>query len=341
MIITDPAQAAPAFRTALAAARRALLLTHINPDGDAVGSLMAMWHALRALGTEAVPVLLPPLPSYTLWLPGLEHALLYQQGMQIPPCDLVIMLDTATPARTGAAYEDRAAELSHLPLIVIDHHVTNEGGGALNLIDPRAASTCELLFGLLRALGAPISPDTATCLLLGHTTDTQSYQTSSTSPAALRVAADLLELGASHASVVREVYYALPGSSAHLIGKALADLHVRDGVAWTTVTRAMMAETGAEEEAADEVLRVMQRIGEVRVMALFKERSDGTTKLSLRSRAPLNVALLAQRWGGGGHAQAAGATLLMPPTQAEAEVLPLLCTLAGATETRGPREDPS
>jgi phosphoesterase RecJ-like protein len=265
--------------------------------------------------------------------------------MEIPRCDLVIMLDTATPARTGAIYEDRADELAHLPLIIIDHHVTNDGGGVLNLIDPRAASTCQLLFGLLRALQAPITPDAATCLLLGHTTDTQSYQTGSTSPAALHVAAELLALGADHRGVVREVYYALPGSSAQLIGLALAGLQVRDGMAWTTVTRAMMDATGAEDEAADEVLRVMQRIGGIGAMALFKERSDGTTKLSLRSRAPINVAQLAQRWGGGGHAQAAGATLNLPPAQAEAEVLPLLHTLAGATgagvPSGRPRKDPS
>jgi len=105
-------------------------------------------------------------------------------------------------------------------------------------------------------------------------------------------------------------------------------LRCEDGVAWVTVSREMFAATGAEEEAADEVIRVLQRIGEARVMALFKERDDGTTKVSLRARAPLNVADIAQRWGGGGHAQAAGANIPMTPADAADAVVPLLKALA-------------
>ena len=324
MIFSDPALAAGPVAARIGAASRILLLTHVNPDGDAVGSLLAMWHALRALGKDALPLALPPLPFYTHWLPGVEHVQLYRRGGDLPPCDLVIMLDTASPARTAAIYEEHAAALAALPLMIVDHHVTNDGGGALNLISPQAASTCELLYGLFRAMDVPISAELATCLLLGHTTDTQSYQTSATTPASLHVAAELLALGANHQQVVRHVYYALPGTSAQLVGLALAHLQVRDGVAWTTVTRAMMDASGAEDEAADEVVRVMQRIGEAHAMALFKERANGTTKLSLRSRAPINVAQLAQRWGGGGHAQAAGATIELPPDAAAAEVLPAL-----------------
>lgn len=324
MIYTDPAAAAVPFAALIAEARRPLLLTHLNPDGDAIGSLLGMWHALRALGKDAVAVAMPPVPFYAAALPGVEHVQLYRRGMELPACDVVIMLDTATPARTGLVYEEHAATISGLPLVIIDHHVTNDGGGTLNLISPRAASTCELLYALLSAMGAPIDAALATCLLLGHTTDTQSFQTNSTTPDSLRTAAELLERGANHTAVVHDVYYALPSSSARLIGLALARLQVRDGIAWAAVSRAMMSESGAEDEAADEVVRVMQRIGEARALALLKERSDGSTKLSLRSRAPINVAQLAQRWGGGGHAQAAGATLMMTPDEAEAEVLPLL-----------------
>jgi bifunctional oligoribonuclease and PAP phosphatase NrnA len=337
MIMTDPAQAAAPFAERIHAARRVLLLTHVNPDGDAIGSLLGMWHALRALGKEAVALALPPLPLYAAWLPGAEAIQLYQRGDPLPPCDLVIMLDTATPTRIGVISEEHRQALAELPLLIVDHHVTNDGGGSLNLINPAAASTCELLFGLVRAMHVPISPALATCLLLGHTTDTLSYQTSSTSAASLHTAAELLAHGADHAAVVREVYYTLPASSARLIGMALAEMQVRDQMAWATVTREMMARSAAEDEAADEVIRVMQRIGEARALALFKERADGTTKLSLRSRAPLDVARLAQRWGGGGHAQAAGATLMLTPAEAEAEVLPLLAALARTGEAPGGR----
>jgi phosphoesterase RecJ-like protein len=129
--------------------------------------------------------------------------------------------------------------------------------------------------------------------------------------------------------IIHEVYFALPSSSATLIGKALSEMRREGSLAWTTVTQAMMRTTGAEDEAADEVVRMMQRVEGVRVLALFKERYDGTTKISLRSHPPLDVASIAQVWGGGGHAQASGATLLMPPDQAANEVLPRLRELVG------------
>ena len=175
----------------------------------------------------------------------------------------------------------------------------------------------------------PISSALATCLLLGVTTDTQSFQTSSTSSESLRVAADLLDLGADQERIVREVYYALPQSSTALIGLALTEMR-RDGpIAWARVTLSMMRATGAEDEAVDEVVRAMQRVAGVKALVVFKERQDGTTKISLRSVQSINVAALATRWGGGGHEQAAGATLMTSVEQAEHEVVPQLRALAG------------
>ena len=332
MIYADAAQKAPAIADRIAAASRILILSHINPDGDAIGSLLGMWHALQALGKTAVPIASSALPSYATWLPGIEHVQIYQPGMAFPDVDLVIMLDTASLPRVGRIYDDHAHALAALPLVIVDHHVTNEGVGTVNLIVPAAASTCELLCALFRAMDLPVSPPLATCLLLGLMTDTQSFQTSATKPDSLRVAADLLDLGADHERVVHEVYYALPDSSAVLIGLALSELRREGPIAWTTVTQAMMAQTGAEDEAVDEVVRVMQRIGGVQALAMFKERHDGTTKISLRSRPPVDVSGLAQFWGGGGHAQASGATLMMAPDRAAREVLPRLRALVAARD---------
>jgi phosphoesterase RecJ-like protein len=332
MIYTDATLAAPAFAARIADARRVLILSHINPDGDAIGSLLGVWHGLRALGKEALPLASSNLPSYTRWLPGAEHIQVYQHGMELPEVDLVIMVDTATLTRVGRIYEEHAEALAALPIAIIDHHITNEGAGSLNLITPAAASTCELLAQLFHALEAPVSPQMATCLLLGLTTDTQSFQTSSTNSESLRIAADLLDLGADQERVVREVYYALPASSAALIGLGLSAMRREGSIAWTTVTQAMMAATGAEDEAGDEVVRMMQRIAGTAALVMFKERYDGTTKISMRSTPPINVATLALRWGGGGHAQAAGATLMMRPEQAEREVIPLLRAIVEARD---------
>ena len=324
---TDPMLAAPVLAAQIERAKRILILTHINPDGDAIGSLLSVWHVLRALGKESIPLASSPLPGYATWLPGAEHIRVYRAGMALPEADLVIMVDTATLARVGRIYDEHAHELTALPIAIVDHHVTNEGAGSVNLIVPEAASTCELLCELFQAMGIAIDSELATCLLMGITTDTQSFQTSATTATSMRVAAELLDLGADQLRIVREVYYALPASSAELIGQAIADMR-RDGpIAWARVTLSMMRATGAEDEAVDEVVRMLQRVAGVKALVVFKERQDGTTKISLRSIQPINVALLAKHWGGGGHAQAAGATLNMSPEQAEHEVLPRLLEL--------------
>jgi bifunctional oligoribonuclease and PAP phosphatase NrnA len=327
MIYDNAAQAAPAIVKRIAAAERILILTHINPDGDAIGSLLGVWHALQALGKQAVPIASSPLPNYAEWLPGAEHIQVYQHNHSLPAVDLAILVDTASLARVGRICDDHAATFATLPILIVDHHVTNDGVGTLNLIQPAAASTCELLYALFHEMGLPITPALATCLLLGLTTDTQSFQTSATRPETLRTAAELLEYGADQGRIVHEVYYTLPTSTTQLIGLALAEMRSEGPLAWTTVTQAMMRTTGADDEAADEVIRIMQRIAGVRALALFKERHDGTTKISLRSHPPINVASVAQLWGGGGHNQASGATLQMSPEQAAREVLPRLRTL--------------
>jgi len=324
MLYDNADQAAPAIAAQIDRARRILILTHINPDGDAIGSLLGAWHALQAIGKQVVPLASSPLPGYTKWLPGAEHIQVYEPGMPFPEVDLVMMVDTATLTRVGRIYDDHAQAILNLPIVIVDHHITNDAAATVNLITPDAAATCELLYDLFRAIGIAITPAIATCLLLGLTTDTQSFQTSATTADSLRVAADLLELGADQNRIVHEVYYALPASSAELIAQAMIEMRREGPIAWTRITQAMMRETGAEDEAVDEVVRMMQRIAGVQVLVMFKERQGGTTKISLRSIEPINVANLAMRWGGGGHAQAAGATLQMSPEQAEHEVLPQL-----------------
>jgi len=329
MLYNDAGLAAQAIAAQIDQAEHILILTHINPDGDAIGSMLGMWHALQSLGKHTLPLASSPPPGYTRWLPGAESIQVYQHGMAFPEVDLVIMVDTATLARVGRIYDEHSHALTTTRIVVIDHHVTNEGAATVNLIQPEAASTCELLYALFRAIGLPISSALATCLLLGITTDTQSFQTSSTSSESLRVAADLLDLGADQERIVREVYYALPQSSTALIGLALTEMR-RDGpIAWARVTLSMMRATGAEDEAVDEVVRAMQRVAGVKALVVFKERQDGTTKISMRSVQSINVAALAARWGGGGHEQAAGATLMTSVEQAEHEVVPQLRALAG------------
>ncbi|NOK59472.1 MAG: phosphoesterase [Chloroflexi bacterium AL-W] len=332
MIYMNPFAAAPAISQQLTDAQRIVILTHVSPDGDAIGSMLAVYHALQALGKDVHALASSDLPNYARWLPGVDNVTVYEIGMHFPEADLVVMVDTATLSRIGPIYDEAAQTLVQLPIVIVDHHVTNNGHGTVDFIDATAASTCEMLFQLFSAMELPITPDIATCLLLGLTTDTQSFQTSSTRAESLHVAAELLKHGADQERVTKEVYYTLPASSAALIGHALYGLHVDGPIAWTTVTQEMMRDTQAEDEAGDEVVRMMQRIAGVKALVLFKERFDGTTKISLRSQPAFNVAALAQEWGGGGHSQAAGATLHMPPSEALEKILPQLRALVGVTE---------
>jgi phosphoesterase RecJ-like protein len=328
---TDPAAAAPIIAQTLADANRVLILSHINPDGDAIGSMLGVWHVLRAMGKTATPLASSTYPEVAECLPGIEHVQVYQPGTPLPPADLIWMVDTAAPQRVGPLYDEHAAELNHLPLIIVDHHVTNEGLGRVNLVDSHAASCAELLYRLFCAMGVAVTPETATCLLLGLTTDTQSFQTNSTRPQTLRIAADLVEAGADQPAIVQTVYYATPYSTAQMLGLALSQIQREDGLIWTSISREMMQQTHASDSAYDEVTSVMMRIDGMRISALFKERRDGTVKLSLRSKAGIDVAEIARTWGGGGHTQAAGATLPCSLDDAQRDVLAALRELLNRT----------
>src|SRR5690349_14347143 len=120
MIYTDATQAAPAFAARIADASRILILSHINPDGDAIGSLLGVWHALQALGKASVPMASSPLPAYTHWLPGADQIQVYKSGMELPEVDLVMMVDTATLARVGRVYEEHSDALLALPIAIVD-----------------------------------------------------------------------------------------------------------------------------------------------------------------------------------------------------------------------------
>jgi phosphoesterase RecJ-like protein len=321
---TDPAAAAPIIAETVAAANRVLILSHINPDGDAIGSMLGVWHILRGMGKTATPLASSAYPEVAEALPGIEQVQVYQPGMPLPPADLIWMVDTAAPQRVGPLYDEHAAELNHLPLIIVDHHVTNDGLGRVNLVDAQAASCAEVLYRLFREMDVVVTPETATCLLLGLTTDTQSFQTNSTRPDTLRIAAALVEAGADQPAIVQKVYYATPYSTAHMLGLALSQIQREDGLIWTYISREMMQQTHASDSAYDDVTSVMMRIEGMRISALFKERNDGAVKLSLRSKAGIDVAEIARAWGGGGHTQAAGATIQKTLDEAQREVLAVL-----------------
>lgn len=331
MLYTNAEQAAPAIAEILQGKQHILLITHVNPDGDAIGSLLGLGLYLEQIGHRVTMLAPTPLPIYALRLSEVDrvdvysNSPIYGETYRLPPTvDLIMLVDTGDVQRIARIYEEQREYIDARPMVIIDHHATNEGEGTLNLVDASLSSNCELLYQLLRAWNARISPEIATALLMGITTDTQSFKTSNTTPSALRAAADLIEFGADRTLIMRDVYSNIPFETAKLLSLALSELRSDGPIAWTHVTQVMQRSVGANDDAASEVTDYIANLGGFTATALFKERRDGTVKVSLRSVPGIDVAAVAQQFGGGGHRQAAGATLDGPLHESEERLLTVL-----------------
>ncbi len=318
MLYTNAQEAAPAIAECLRDKRHILLITHVNPDGDAVGSLLGLGLYWEQCGYNVTMLAPTPLPMYTERLRSVEHIQVYSETLTLPETvDLIVLVDTGDVQRIARIYQDRRDYLAARPLIIIDHHATNSGEGTVNLVDASRSSNCELLYELLRAWNATITHEMATALLMGITTDTQSFKTSNMTPSALRAAADLIEAGADRGLIMRDVYSSIPFETAKLLSLSLSELRQDGAVAWTHVTQVMQRSVGAQDDAASEITDYIANLGGLKATALFKERRDGSVKVSLRSVPGVDVAAVAQHFGGGGHRQAAGATMPGPLLEAE------------------------
>ncbi len=296
----------PATRIAEALRGRShvLLLGHVSPDGDSLGSTLALARALWTCGQHATVGSADGVPTMYRFLPGSERI---QTALPDGATyDAVVFMECSSPERAGAL----AARAAGVPLWVnIDHHVSNSGFGDLIDHDPAAAAVGELVYPIVREFLPTLDAGTATCLLCALLTDTGSFRYQSVAPGTLRIAADLVAAGASVAEVYEQVYENRPASALHLLGKALdrCALAEEGRVAWTVVTQAMLRETGAVMEDSEGIIGALRGIAGVEVAALFKEEPDGI-RVSLRARGRVRAHVIAGAFGGGGHAAAAGFT---------------------------------
>jgi len=308
-----------------------LAYCHIFPDGDALGSLLALGWLLNDMRPEGCTepcrvslVCAGPMPPQLAFLPGSDRILsVAPEG----PWDAVVALDASDPRRLFPAFS--VDSFSPTPVIVLDHHVTNLYFGTLNYVDTRAASTAQIILDLADALGIPVSQPAAVCLLTGIVTDTLSFRTSNVTPQVLRAAARLMEAGASLYDIADRSLGRRPMSAMRLWGMALSRLHLEDGVVWAEVTREMRDQAGVLDEDDSGLVSHLINTGEAHIAAVFGELNDGNIDVDLRARPPHNVASVALSLGGGGHPQAAGCLLPGPIADAEAKVLPLLLKTTG------------
>lgn len=341
--------------------KRILLVTHRKPDGDAVGSIMALFTALKLLGKDAVATCSDRVPDLFRFLSGTEEVaqevpgnrdfivtldcdktevdrLKYQLEdnkihIVVTPkkgrflkenvsfsqkqegIDLIITVDVAAISQLGKVYEENTELFAQVPVVNIDHHVSNPGFGKFNLIDTSACSTAEILYRFIRALEAHfrknlITPDVATFLLSGIETDTGSFQNANTTPRAMEIAADLMDSGARQQEIIRYLFRTKKLSTLKLWGSILNKLEVdaKHRLVWSSITQADLTKTGSRMEDSGEIIdELLVHAPEAEIVVLFKE-DTGMVTVSFRSKThEANVAAIAGEFGGGGHMQAAGA----------------------------------
>lgn len=299
-------------------AHRILVVAHVAPDGDAIGSLLSMGWLLRAHGKERVLACQDPVPRTYTFLPGSDEIVQHLSGS----FDLGMSLDCSDRYRMGEDLTKFVASLpGTLPWINIDHHVTNTRFGTVNWIDPAAVSTTQMLLELVEALGWELVPPVATCLLNGLVTDTRSFRTSNVDPRAVRAALRLMEAGASLADITRQALEQRPLASVRLWGQAIEQMHLQDGVLWTQVTHAMCQRLGLDGQDVSGLTNFLSGIREADIVVVFTERENNAIDVSMRASPGLDVAQVALWLGGGGHPQAAGCTLEGDLAQVEERVL--------------------
>jgi phosphoesterase RecJ-like protein len=293
--------------TAVRQGHRFLLTSHVNPDGDAVGSEVGLSRVLRKLGKGATIWNRDPTPRIYQALPG-------SQGIHVgeaPPkgfpdlFDAAVVLECPSPDRTGLA--DALAEIK---VINIDHHLGNEHYGAINWVETSAPAVGELVFRLARNLNVELDRATANALYLTLVTDTGGFRFSNTSPEAFEAAAELVRSGASPEEVAGWLYESQPEAVLRLLGELLATLELHDEgrVATVRITHEMMERAGAVAGDSEGLIDYPRSIRGVSAVALFRELPSGEVKVSLRSRGAVNVEKIARAHHGGGHHNAAGFT---------------------------------
>ena len=277
-----------------------MITSHIRPDGDGLGSGLALYWMLKSLGKEATVLLRDEVPpAYTV----------------LPASDLVVVApdidgeyDAAFLMECSDVERPGLPSLKEQFVVNIDHHSTTRPFGNINWVDSTAAAVGEMIYNLCKALGVEVTKEIAECIYTALLTDTGSFHFSNTTERTLKIASELVRRGVEPARISQALFYSYPFAKVRLLGLALSTIE-RDEtglIAWITMSRETMSEAGASDDDADGIVNHALSIGDVKAVAFFKELSPGVYRVSLRSKGKNNVAKVAESFGGGGHRNAAG-----------------------------------
>lgn len=292
---------------------RFLVCSHSRPDGDAVGSTLAVGMLLQQLGKYADLVTADRIPNIYRELPGVDAI---RWTMRVHgPYDAAIILECDGLERT------KVGGLESLFLVNIDHHVTARDFGHVNWVDRNAVSVGELVLQLVKAAGARVTPEMATCLYTTVLTDTGGFCYGGIRPSTFALAEELTRAGADPVRIAQQVYFSTPPSRLLLLGAALSNLKREGRLAWLWVTNQDMVRTCAVEEDCEGIVNYAISVAGVEAAAFLRELPDETIRLSLRSKGRVDVSGIASKLGGGGHENAAGVTLEGPLSGALEQIL--------------------
>lgn len=280
------------------------ILSHIMPDGDNIGSSLALYNALIKIGKNVMFIIDDDVPEIFKFLEGSKQVVKPEVNHDF---DLIIALDCGDTGRLGKS----ARYLKGKKVINLDHHVSNTNFGLYNIIDTDASATAEIVYKLIKELNIPLDKDICDSLYTGIVTDTGQFQYSNTTDVTHEITADLIKQGVEPAKLYKLIYQNNSKSKMRLIGEAINTLsfHYKDKIASMTLKNDAFKSIGAKDEDADGIINFARDIGGVEVALLFKETDDGRVKIGFRSKDFINVNEIAQEFGGGGHKRAAGATV--------------------------------
>ncbi len=304
------------IRKRIANSQRIMIVAHIRPDGDAVGSLLSMGLGIRDLGKSVQMVLSDGVSASFRHLPGADLVVKRPDG----DFDLIISVDCSDPRRVGPVLETY-----RMPEINIDHHITNLKFSEVNLIEPEAVATCEIITRHYESWGLTITPEIANALLMGIVTDTLGFRTSNMTPTALRVSAELMEKGGDLIDQYNRGLLRRSFEATSYWGAGLSGLQKKDRMVWGTLRlsdRKACAYPGNDDA---DLINVISSIDDFDISMIFVEQQNGTVKVSWRSVPGFNVSDIALSFGGGGHPAAAGADI--PGTLEEIQPKVLTATI--------------
>jgi len=306
-------------------ARHVLTICHENPEADALGSALANALLVEHLGGTATPVCADPMPEMYRFLPGMDR--FRREPDRSIDYDLIVVGDCGELDRIGPVLDTHRDLFDRVPILDIDHHASNRHFGAFDWIEPFSSATCEMVTLLAWRLGVPLDSFggmLAFALAGGVIMDTGSFQHPNVTPRTMVVAAALREAGAPLSEIARRLYRSKPNTQLHLFGRVLARLgsSLEGKLVWSTLELADLVATGAASAESEGLVDLLAQSSSSEASILFKEGSNGATRISVRTRdGGVDATVLTGTFGGGGHARAAGATVQLPLDEARTAVL--------------------